>query len=129
MTDDTWRPDLLGPGFEVQTLDLGADPDGEPDVVATVVRGPAPAGPAGPAALYVHGFTDYFFQRHLAAHLAARGSRLYALDLRKCGRSRRPGQTPHFTTDLAYYDDELERALAIVRADLAAAGAADQVVV
>lgn len=129
MTDDTWCPDLLGPDFHSQTLDLGADPDGQPDVVATVVRGPAPSGPAGPAVLYVHGFTDYFFQRHVAAHLAARGSRLYALDLRKCGRSRRPGQTPHFVTDLKLYDDELERALAIVRADQVAAGAGGQVVV
>ncbi len=129
MTDDTWRPDLLGSGFDSQTLDLGADPDGEPDVVATVVRGPVPTGPSGPAVLYVHGFTDYFFQRHVAAHLAARGSRLYALDLRKCGRSRRPGQTPHLVTDLEFYDDELERALAIVRADQEAAGADARVVV
>ena len=38
----------------------------------------------------------------------------YALDLRKSGRARRPGQTAHYVSDLALYDDELERALAIV---------------
>jgi alpha-beta hydrolase superfamily lysophospholipase len=34
--------------------------------------------------------------------------------LRKCGRSGRTGQTPHFTTDLACYDTELDRALAVI---------------
>lgn len=38
------------------------------------------------------------------------------MDLHKCGRSRRDGQTPHFVTDLANYDIELERALDVVRA-------------
>ena len=34
--------------------------------------------------------------------------------MQKCGRSWRDGQTPHFITDLARYDIELERALAII---------------
>ncbi len=114
----TWRPDILGDGYHQLTLPLGTDPDGEGEITATLVRrdddGTAP--PAR-AVLYVHGFTDYFFQRHLADHFAARGYRFYALDLRKCGRSRRPGHTPHFVTDLAFYDVELGRALEIVRAE------------
>ena len=59
--------------------------------------------------LYVHGFTDYFFQTELADFLAARGLPFYALDLRKCGRARRPGQTAHYVSDLALYDAELTR--------------------
>src|SRR5262249_12944440 len=35
--------------------------------------------------------------------------------LQKCGRSRRDGQTPHFITNLADYDAELEYALAAIR--------------
>ncbi len=66
--------------------------------------------------LLVHGFTDYFFNTELADHLRARGFAFYALDLHKCGRSWREGQTPHFTTDLARYDAELERAAAIIAA-------------
>jgi alpha-beta hydrolase superfamily lysophospholipase len=66
--------------------------------------------------LYVHGFTDYFFQRELADFFAARGLRFYALDLRKCGRARKPGQTAHYVSDLALYDKELDRALEIVTA-------------
>ena len=65
----------------------------------------------------MHGFTDYFFNTELADHFAARGFGFYALDLHKCGRSWRDGQTPHFTTDLARYDRELERATAIIAAE------------
>jgi alpha-beta hydrolase superfamily lysophospholipase len=66
------------------------------------------------AVLAVHGYTDYFFNTALADHFANRGFTFYALDLQKCGRSRRDGQTPHFITDLALYDTELERALAVI---------------
>jgi alpha-beta hydrolase superfamily lysophospholipase len=64
--------------------------------------------------LYVHGFSDYFFQTALADFFAARGSAFYALDLRKSGRARRGGQTAHYVSDLALCDRELDRALAIV---------------
>jgi alpha-beta hydrolase superfamily lysophospholipase len=69
----------------------------------------------------VHGFTDYFFHTELADRLAGRGFAVYALDLHKCGRSWREGQTPHFTTDLARYDTELERALDAIAAESPAA--------
>ncbi|MGU3433474.1 alpha/beta hydrolase [Actinomycetes bacterium M1A6_2h] len=111
----TWAPDVLGDGYEQLTIPLGPDPDGEGEAEATLVRYRPTETPAGKAVLYVHGFTDYFFQTHLAEHWAARGYRFYALDLRKCGRSLRAGQTPHFITDLAFYDAELSRALDIVR--------------
>ena len=64
--------------------------------------------------LYVHGFSDYFFQTDLADFLAERGLAVYALDLRKSGRARTPGQTAHYVSDLATYDAELEAALDVV---------------
>ena len=109
-----WQPDVLGEGYEQQVLDLGDDPDGQGQIVATLVRREAPEHPER-AILYVHGFTDYFFQKELADFFADRGFAFYALDLRKCGRSRRPGQTAHYVSDLALYDAELTRALAAVR--------------
>ena len=33
-----WSPDILGDGFTCTTIDLGADPDGEAPIVATLVR-------------------------------------------------------------------------------------------
>ncbi len=111
-----WRPDVLS-GYWQATFRLGADPDGEGDLEATLVRrGPADSS-ARHAVLMVHGFTDYFFNTEFADHLAVRGFAFYAIDLHKCGRSHRDGQTPHFTTDLARYDNELEKALEVIAAE------------
>jgi len=109
-----WIPDELGEGYEQHTIPLGADPDGEGQVEATLVRR-VPAEAYESAVLYVHGFSDYFFQRELAEFFAERGFAFYALDLRKCGRSRRDGQTGHYVSDLALYDAELDQSLAIIR--------------
>ncbi|OIN81247.1 alpha/beta hydrolase [Mycobacterium malmoense] len=106
-------PDVL-PGYWQRTIPLGSDPVGEGDIVATLIRRGEPTG-ADHAVLAVHGYTDYFFNTELADHFADRGFAFYALDLQKCGRSRRDGQTPHFITDLARYDAELERALSAIR--------------
>jgi alpha-beta hydrolase superfamily lysophospholipase len=108
-----WEPDVL-PGYWQQTFSLGLDPDGEGELVATLVRRGEPDPSATRVVLLVHGFTDYFFNTDLADHFAARGFSFYALDQHKCGRSWREGQTPHFTTDLARYDIELERALDLI---------------
>jgi alpha-beta hydrolase superfamily lysophospholipase len=110
-----WEPDVL-PGYWQRTFDLGPDPDGEGDLAATVVRRGEPDPSAAHAVLAVHGFTDYFFNTEQADHFAARGFAVYAVDQHKCGRSWREGQTPHFTTDLARYDTELERALELMQA-------------
>ncbi|MFC8597045.1 alpha/beta hydrolase [Isoptericola sp. NPDC057191] len=116
-TSAVWTPDVL-PGFEQTTLDLEEDFEGP--VVATLVRrAPEPGDPggvpdAGVDVLYVHGWTDYFFQTHLAAFWERQGARFYALDLRKYGRSLRDHQTPGFITALATYDEDIEAALAVL---------------
>lgn len=107
-----WQRDVL-PGYWQRTIPLGTDPDGEGHIVATLVRrGDATA--AANAVLAVHGYTDYFFNTALADHFADRGFAFYAIDLHKCGRSWRTGQTPHFTTDLARYDRDLDQARAVI---------------
>jgi alpha-beta hydrolase superfamily lysophospholipase len=108
-----WEPDVL-PGYWQQTFALGPDPDGEGELVATLVRRGDPDPTATRAVLMVHGFTDYFFNTELADQFAARGFAFYAIDLHKCGRSWRDGQTPHFTTNLTRYDAELERAIGVI---------------
>lgn len=105
------------PGYWQCTFALGPDPDGEGELEATLVRRGEPDPSARHAVLMVHGFTDYFFNTEIADHFAACGFEFYAIDLHKCGRSHRKGQTPHFTTDLARYDDELERALDVIAAE------------
>ena len=83
---DQWIEDVLGDGYEQQALELGDDPDGEGQVVGTLVRRRR-RGETPRAVLYVHGFTDYFFQTELADFYTERGFAFFALDLRKCGRS------------------------------------------
>ncbi|WP_028046166.1 alpha/beta hydrolase [Cellulomonas sp. URHE0023] len=115
----TWEPDVLGPDYEARTLELR--PDDEGAVVATLVRysppTPVPLRPSR-AILYVHGWSDYFFQTGLAEHWNARGAAFYALDLRKFGRSLRPHQTPGYVDDLDTYDEELEASLDVIRTEL-----------
>jgi alpha-beta hydrolase superfamily lysophospholipase len=115
---------VLG-GFEQLPLTLPDDEEGA--VVATLVRptaakaaswGREPHGFAhGIDVLYVHGWSDYFFQAEHALFWTRAGARFHALDLRKYGRSLLPHQTPGYTDDLAVYDAELAAALTAMGRD------------
>lgn len=110
-----WHPDILGEGFEQSSLPLGEDAEGE--VAATLVRSrPHPGARLfgelrDTDVLYVHGWSDYFFQTDLARFFTDRGARFFALDLRKYGRSLRPGQSPGYVAALDVYDADIAAAL------------------
>lgn len=114
-----WQDDILGSGYQNLTIDLGTDPDDETDVYATVVRH-FPDGTdetefhGRPALLWVHGMTDYFFHTEFAEFFHSHGFAVYAIDLRKCGRSHRPGQLWHYVSDLTYYYPDLDAATEII---------------
>jgi alpha-beta hydrolase superfamily lysophospholipase len=105
---NAWQPDRLLEGFEALEQRMPDDYDGA--VVATLVRLPAKSAPRG-AVLYVHGFSDYFFQRHMAERFAAEGYVFYALDCRKHGRSLRAHQHPCFCKQVHEYFADLDWAL------------------
>ncbi|MBB2911575.1 alpha-beta hydrolase superfamily lysophospholipase [Streptosporangium becharense] len=105
-------PDVLGPDYELTVLPMADDYEGT--VVASLVRRRA-ADPTGRAVLYLHGFTDYFFQTHLADHFVARGTDFYGLDLRKYGRSLLPHQTRGFVRSVTEYFPEIDEAVRIIR--------------
>lgn len=112
-----WAEDILGAPYEVRTLEL--TPDDEGPVVASLVRyRPADSVRSARAVLYVHGWSDYFFHTETAEFWHRQGVAFYALDLRKYGRSLRPGQTPGYVATLRTYDEDLAAALAEIRADL-----------
>ncbi|MET0133966.1 MAG: alpha/beta hydrolase [Kibdelosporangium sp.] len=96
--------------YQVRTLTLRAGK------VATLVR-LSPSGTADKAILYVHGFADYFFQRHVAEHFTAQGYDFYAVDLRAYGRSLRDGDTPNFVADLTEHFEELDAAVEMITGD------------
>ncbi|CCH34269.1 alpha/beta hydrolase [Actinosynnema sp. NPDC047251] len=101
--------DVLGTDYETRTLPLGGG-----DVTATLVRRRAQPATRG-AVLYVHGFADYFFQKHVAEHFTARGYDFYAIDLRAYGRSLKPGQAANYVTDLAEHFEEIDAAVRLIR--------------
>lgn len=120
-----WVPDVLGDGYQATTLEL--NPDAEGPALATLVRGPSPQersffqrfGKAPGVAdntdvLYIHGWSDYFFQKNLAEYWRNRGAQFYALDLRRYGRSIREGQLEGFVDNLADYDEDIEAALEVM---------------
>lgn len=120
-----WTKDILGAGFSAQAIQLLPDEDGEN--LATLIRHEIdndpyvfPGTPAVPKfrALYIHGWNDYFYQPEMARHIALAGGQFYALDLRKYGRSLRPGQIFGWVTDLSEYDEEISEALDIIGDDL-----------
>jgi alpha-beta hydrolase superfamily lysophospholipase len=114
-----WVEDRLLPGFEAKTLEFPDDYDGR--VAATLVRLSAGDAPRG-AVLYVHGFVDYFFQRHMAERFAAEGYAFHALDLRKHGRSLLAHQHPNFCKDLAEYFADITSALEAIGAPVLLVG-------
>jgi alpha-beta hydrolase superfamily lysophospholipase len=121
VTSPGWGPDVLGAGYEQRTVEL--EPDDEGDVVVTVVRhAPETEEPIRPAraVLYVHGWSDYFFQTELAETWHGLGAAFYAVDLRKYGRSLRPHQTPGYVEHLVDYDPDIAAALDVVRDELGA---------
>ncbi|MCD4549983.1 alpha/beta fold hydrolase [Schaalia sp. lx-260] len=120
---NAWREDILGPQFESRTLELLPDDEGE--CPATLIRHVPTWDPDNPVttplrfvALYIHGRNDYFFQPELAHCIAAAQGAFYALDLRKYGRSLRPGQTIGYVDTLVTYDEDISEALEIIRTEV-----------
>ena len=107
-----WSPDILGTPFEQTTVALPHDYTGNP--VCTVVRALSDSC-ANRAVLYIHGYNDYFFQREMADLFLKNGYNFYAVDLRRYGRSLRPGDKPFDIRDIKAYSAEIDSSLSIIR--------------
>lgn len=112
MNTDTapqWQRDTELAGFEMAAIEAG-------EYTATLIR--ATHNPPRPrrAVLYIHGFTDYFFQTHMAAAYRAEGYAFYAIDLHRYGRSLTAGDKPNFCRDVTEYYAELDAAIGLIKA-------------
>ncbi len=116
-----WEVDDLLPGYEAREMSLVGvsrhpeeiDADiGDSSLSATLVRRNKRRHPR--AVLSLHGWNDYFFHTHVADWWDALGYDFYALDLRRYGRSLRPGLMGGYIEDLADYDLEIDAAVAHV---------------
>ena len=104
----------MGHGYEMMIFDQGEDYSGK--VNCTVIRKPShKASTRG--ILYIHGFSDYFFQKEMAETFAKHGWNFYAVDLRRYGRSLREGQRPFEVRDLREYFDDIRAGLAAMERD------------
>lgn len=107
-----FEKDILGNGFRQMTIQM--KPDREGDVFCTLIC--AENVPQYEwNVLYVHGFSDYFFQTEMAGQFRRNGYNFYALDLRKCGRSTRPWQTPNNLYDISDYYEDIDAAIAQIK--------------
>jgi alpha-beta hydrolase superfamily lysophospholipase len=106
------RDPELGDRFVQTTMRFAPDYDGE--VIATLVRNEPLVSQAKGAVLYLHGFVDYFFQRHVAEAFNGAGYNFYALDLRKYGRSLNQAKHPNFCKDFQEYFPEITSAIDII---------------
>ena len=109
---ESYKPDILGNGFEQLTFAMPDDYEGK--VVCTLVR-KQNAASSKKAVLYVHGFLDYFFQEEMADKLVEQGYNFYAVDLRKCGRSILPHQKPYNLRNVDEYFADLETAITQIK--------------
>jgi alpha-beta hydrolase superfamily lysophospholipase len=109
LTQQQWRPDVALAGFEMRQLDVAGGR-------AVLVRRPHPNA-AARAVLYVHGYSDYFFQTHLAEVFQAHGYAFYAIDLPGHGRAMQPHQIPCFYRDIAEFYPFIDAAIEIIDAE------------
>jgi len=106
-TAPTITTDVLGEPWLAETIPLAHDFEGE--VVATLVSR-STGTTTEHAVLHVHGFSDYFFQTEYAEWWLDHDHDMYALDLRKYGRSLRDHQSGTYVADLSAYFEELDAA-------------------
>lgn len=106
----SFKPDILT-GFEQCTIQQSDDYDGK--VVCTIVRKVKEGNRK--AVLYVHGFSDYFFQTALAEQYLLNGFDFYAVDLRKYGRSHLPNQRFFDVRSIHEYDADLDTTLKLIQ--------------
>jgi alpha-beta hydrolase superfamily lysophospholipase len=109
-----YSTDVLGAGFETQTIQMPDDAQGK--VVCTIVRHRSKV-PTAKAVLYIHGFCDYFFNRELAEAYTTNDFDFYAIDLRKYGRSYLKNQDINSCRSLEEYFPDIDTALAIIKAE------------
>lgn len=109
-----WMPDMLGDGYEMTYVAHPDDYSGP--VRSTVIRKIAKPS-NGLSIVYVHGFSDYFFQKEMADMFVGHGYSFYAVDLRKYGRSLMPGQHMFQVRDLHEYFADINTCIEVALAD------------
>ena len=83
----------------------------------TLIRPDAVVASPRAALLHVHGYNDYFYQAEFARWASRQRLAFYAVDMRRAGRSLRPGEHPHDMADLVEQGEDIQTALEVIAAE------------
>ena len=100
-----WLPDSLLAHYSYRTVTQPDDYQGQ--VVSTIIKHDSVV-PGGRGVVYIHGFNDYFFQGALGDSLVAHRWNFRAVDLRRYGRSLRPGMKRYQARNLNEYFPDID---------------------
>ena len=118
-----WHADILGDDFEALTYQAtGADGvERTANLVRHVPKGVTDRhGHTVPrllprrSILFLHGWSDYFFNVELAEFWTNKGFEFFALDMHNHGRSLQPDTPGGFVADLDDYDAEISKAIGLI---------------
>lgn len=111
---DGWSTDILGPDYNAMTLEVPR-PDGTQRRATLVHHSPVGAQPPNKRpVLYIHGWSDYFYNTGLAEFYTDHGYDFYALDLHNHGRSLVEAKLGGYADDLGDYFDEIHAAHGVI---------------
>jgi alpha-beta hydrolase superfamily lysophospholipase len=116
-----WQSDILGADFESCAFDARGS-DGVTRTATLVRFVPRKDGtqavPAGRrrAVMFLHGWSDYFFNAELARFWDGQGFEFFALDMHNHGRSLQPDTHGGYVADLENYDAEIGAAIGMISA-------------
>ncbi|MEE6281557.1 alpha/beta hydrolase [Georgenia sunbinii] len=113
---DVATPDVLPEPWRQRRITLRPSAYYGPAPYAVLVHRAEPTA-GRRAVLYLHGFTDYFFQAEHAERWIAAGTDFYALDLRRSGRASVGVSRPADIRDLRDHDEEIDAAIGQILAD------------
>ncbi|MTG98350.1 alpha/beta hydrolase [Myroides albus] len=88
--------------------------DYEGKVITTLIESRANKKENKKVVLYIHGFSDYFFQYHMMRYINAEEINFFAVDLRKCGRSLLSHQHPNYCQSMREYFPDLNYAIEFI---------------
>lgn len=145
-----WSADILGPDYQTLALQIPARAEpAQPDPArlgttgaadaplppatpwrATLVRHRPGAAQAAeshtlPPVLFIHGWSDYFYNTGLAEFFTSRGYPFYAIDLHNHGRSLDSPELGGYVADLADYDAEILAAHKVISGEHGVPGTAE----
>lgn len=104
-----WHPDSLLSGYSYMTVPQPVS-KGDTTTVSTIIRNDTRVNRSR-GVLYIHGFNDYFFQAAMGDSVVAHGWNFRAVDLRRYGRSLRPGQRRFDVRNISEYYPDIDSAI------------------